>query len=99
VSGEVNATYTEGLQVVQGDGVAVEVEEGILEHATMPVAEASFVSPSSTSPMNESARVVVGDTYERTKRSRLSQSGFLGLKRMNLLKRTWAMGAMPLDSG
>jgi hypothetical protein len=54
LSGEANVTYAEGLQVVQGDGIAVEVEEGILEHAAMPVAEASFVSPSCTSPMNES---------------------------------------------
>jgi hypothetical protein len=37
-------------------------------------------------------------TYERTKRSRLSQSGFLGLKVMNLLKRTWATGAMPMGA-
>jgi hypothetical protein len=39
-----------------------------------------------------------GETYERTKRSRLSQSGFLGLKVMNLLKRTWATGAMPIGA-
>lgn len=36
-------------------------------------------------------------TYERTKRSRFNQSGFLGLKVMALLNRTWAAGAMPLD--
>jgi hypothetical protein len=39
-----------------------------------------------------------GKTYERTKRSRLSQSGFLGLKVMNLLNRTWATGAMPIGA-
>jgi hypothetical protein len=34
-------TYPEGLQVVDRDGIAVEVEEGILKHATVPVAEGS----------------------------------------------------------
>lgn len=38
------------------------------------------------------------DTYERTKRSRLTQSGFLGLKFMNLLNKTWATGAMPMGA-
>ena len=37
-------------------------------------------------------------TYERTKRSRLTQSGFLGLKLMNLLNKTWATGAMPIGA-
>lgn len=39
------------------------------------------------------------ETYERTKRSRFSHLGFLGLNFMNLLKRTWATGAMPLRAG
>lgn len=37
-------------------------------------------------------------TYERTKRSLFSQSGFFGLKFMNLLKRTWATGAIPMGA-
>lgn len=37
-------------------------------------------------------------TYERTKRSRFNHSGFLGLKVMNLLNRTWATGAMPIGA-
>lgn len=37
-------------------------------------------------------------TYERTKRSRLTQSGFEGLKVMNLLNITWATGAMPIGA-
>ena len=37
-------------------------------------------------------------TYDRTNLSRLSQSGFSGLKVMNLLKRTWATGAMPIGA-
>ena len=37
-------------------------------------------------------------TYDKTKRSRLSQSGFLGLKFMNLLNMTWATGAMPMGA-
>lgn len=32
-------TYAEGLEVVHGDLVAVEVEEGILEHAAVTVAD------------------------------------------------------------
>lgn len=31
-------TYAEGLDVVHGDGIAEEVEEGILEHAAVAVA-------------------------------------------------------------
>jgi hypothetical protein len=30
--------YAEGLEIVHGDAVAVEVEEGILEHAAVAVA-------------------------------------------------------------
>jgi len=37
-------------------------------------------------------------TYERTNRSRLTQSGFEGLKVMNLLNITWATGAMPIGA-
>ena len=37
-------------------------------------------------------------THDKTKRSRLSQSGFLGLKFMNLLNITWATGAMPMGA-
>ena len=37
-------------------------------------------------------------TYERTKRSRLIQLGFLGLKVMNLLNTTWATGAIPMGA-
>ena len=31
-------TYAEGLDIIDRDGIAVEVEEGILEHAAMTVA-------------------------------------------------------------
>jgi hypothetical protein len=37
-------------------------------------------------------------THERTNRSRLSHFGFLGLKVMNLLNRTWATGAIPMGA-
>lgn len=37
-------------------------------------------------------------TYESTKRSLLSQFGFFGLKFRNLLKRTWATGAIPMGA-
>jgi len=38
------------------------------------------------------------DTYESTNLSLLTHSGFLGLKVMNLLKRTWAEGARPMGA-
>ena len=37
-------------------------------------------------------------TYDKTNRSRFGQSGFLGLKVMNLLNRTWAAGAKPMGA-
>lgn len=40
----------------------------------------------------------MSSTYDRTKRSRLTQSGFFGLNVMNLLKRTWATGAIPIGA-
>lgn len=39
-----------------------------------------------------------GITYDRTKRSRFTQLGFLGLKDINLLKRTWEAGARPMGA-
>lgn len=86
---ETRATYTESLQVVDAEGVAKEVEDGILEHAAMAIA----------GPRDQQWQLREcnpGTTHDRTKRSRFSHLGFLGLNLMNLLKRTWAMGAMPL---
>jgi hypothetical protein len=80
---------TEVLQVIHGEVVAEEVEEGILEHAAVTVADMISIIYSFWQP---------GEPYERTKRSRLAQSGFLGLKFMNLLKRTWETGAMPIGA-
>ncbi len=37
-------------------------------------------------------------TYESTNRSLLAHPGFLGLKVMNLLKRTCATGAIPIGA-
>lgn len=37
-------------------------------------------------------------THDRTNRSRLTQSGFFGLKVMNLFHRTCATGAMPMGA-
>lgn len=39
----------------------------------------------------------LGIAHERTKRSRFNHLVFLGLNFINLLKRTWATGAMPLS--
>lgn len=86
------STYTEALQVIHANGVAKEVKESILKHATVTVPD--LVSYSSFSATETQKRT----TYERTKRSRLAQSGFLGLKLMNLLKRTWETGAMPIGA-
>jgi hypothetical protein len=93
---DVRITYSEGLEVIDGEVIAKEVEEGILKHAAVAVAGDEncqfFFS------LNELVASAAGSkTYERTKRSRFNQSGFLGLKVMNLLNRTWATGAMPLD--
>lgn len=55
-----------------------------------PLLENEYVSFTSSSEHR------VAQTYERTNLSLLSHLGFLGLNLMNLLKRTWAMGAMPL---
>ena len=35
----ISGPYAERLQVIQREGIAVEVEEGILEHAAVPVAK------------------------------------------------------------
>lgn len=40
----------------------------------------------------------MGHTHDSTKRSRLTQLGFLGLKLMNLLNITWATGAIPMGA-
>lgn len=67
------------------------MKKGILKHAAVTVAtEGSAVSDGMT------WEVELLGTHERTKRSRFNQSGFLGLNFMYLLKRTWAIGAIPL---
>ncbi len=40
----------------------------------------------------------IGQAHDSTKRSRLTQSGLLGLKLINLLNRTCATGAMPMGA-
>jgi hypothetical protein len=86
------------------------VEESILEHAAVTVAARELVvayetresrAISSCSQMAEMGRANFRwreGTYERTNRSRFNHSGFLGLKVMNLLNRTWATGAMPIGA-
>jgi hypothetical protein len=101
--------YTEVLQVVDAEGIAEQVQQRILEHAAVTVA----VRGVSVSHSNSSGALrkrlpkaltaigtaqESGNTYERTNRSRFSQSGFLGLNLMNLLNRTWATGAMPIGA-
>lgn len=73
-------TYAERLEVVHADGVTEQVEESILEHATVAVAGGLGQWQAGWQRQRKS--------YERTKRSLFSQSGFFGLKVMNLLKRT-----------
>lgn len=91
--------YPEVLEVVHSDGIAEEVKESVLEHAAVTVAKHQSVRHlwyGGGLPGCQ-GQGVPGYTYERTKRSLFSQSGFLGLNFMNWLKRTWAMGAMPLE--
>lgn len=90
---EINRAYTEGLEVIQGQLVAEEVQQSVLQHAAVavPIRSSSVWTISSETGSRQG-------TYERTKRSRLTQSGFLGLKFMNLLNRTWATGAMPIGA-
>ncbi len=88
-SGEL--TYAEGLQVVDGDAIAEEVQQGILQHASVSVARKDGCVSRVGGHADERPQ-----THERTKRSLFSHLGFFGLNFMNLLKRTWATGAMPL---
>lgn len=88
------STYTEGLEVIDGQGISVEVEQSILQHASVSVAVKGVRSVARHYVRTFGERMK--QTYERTKRSRFNHLGFLGLNFMNLLKRTWATGAMPL---
>ena len=90
----VQKTYAESLEVVHGDTVAVEVEESILQHAAVAVPRVNLRQHRITQSKEDRR---CGSTHERTKRSRFSQLGFLGLNLINRLNRTWATGAMPLD--
>ena len=69
------------------------MKEGILQHAAMAVA---LELGERESTVGLAGQGQAKGTYERTKRSRFNHLGFLGLNVMNLLKRTWATGAMPL---
>jgi hypothetical protein len=72
-------TYTELLQVLNADIIAEKVDECILKHASVTVAALE---------LDVSCNWRQKSTYERTKRSRLTQLGFFGLNVMNLLNRT-----------
>ena len=103
-------TYAELLQVVKADIVAEQVDQRILEHAAVAVAAgagqpsccvkrgARLDWPPLRIGKGREKKERAKSTYERTKRSRLTQLGFLGLKVMNLLKTTWAKGAMPMGA-
>lgn len=84
-------TYTEFLEVLDGQGISEEVQQSILQHASVTVTERKILG-------------VIGiwvcfiGTHERTNRSRFNHLGFLGLNFMYLLKRTWATGAMPMGA-
>jgi hypothetical protein len=78
---EIEITYSESLQVIDAEVVTEEVEESILKHAAVSVTKAQ-------NGQWMGAGRLLQLTYERTKRSRFNQSGFLGLKFRNLLNRT-----------
>lgn len=86
-------TYAESLDIIHGELVAKEMEEGILKHAAVTVA---MKGGGQGNARKKTAGENQDCTYDRTKRSRLSHLGFCGLNLMNLLKSTWATGAMPL---
>jgi hypothetical protein len=160
IDARVGSTYTEVLEVVDGDLVAEEMDQSILEHASVTVAvrkglarwldnskkndnhiqtvhrsnaemrpglqkSHAYDYVSLQSQEKQASRLlhpaekgvelccefpqsvlrfrpplaldatfganrkeIAGNTYDRTKRSRLTQSGFFGLKVMNLLKTT-----------
>lgn len=85
----VNFTHSKGFDVVHGDGVAKQVQQGILQHAAMAVSvlRVSF-QLFQQRVFVDGLRAKVKYTYESTNRSLFGQLGFLGLKVMNLLKRT-----------
>ena len=74
------------------------MKEGVLQHAAVAVAVwHPKLKNCLPLPITRSTGGRIGrQTYDRTKRSRFNHLGFLGLNFMNLLKRTWATGAMPL---
>lgn len=61
-------------------------------------ASPSFLSPIVAVEFIKVDMLARFSTYESTKRSLLGQFGFFGLKFMNLLKRTWATGAIPMGA-
>jgi hypothetical protein len=89
------AAYTEGLEIVKGEVIAIEVKESILEHASVAVTIRSVSQFGSRLPCIYWRR---GVTYERMNLSRLCHLGFLGLNLMNRFQRTCATGAMPLET-
>lgn len=79
-------TYTEGLEIVDGQSVSVQVEQSILKHASVAVAGRLLRSEARHVDDRTKARGGEGErTHERTKRSRFSHFGFFGLNFMNLL--------------
>jgi hypothetical protein len=74
---------TEVFQLVHRQTISKQMEKDILQATRMSV-----------TTVNASPEVM----YERTNLSRLIQEVFLGLNFMNLLKRTWLTGAMPMGA-
>ena len=99
----------ERLQVVHAERVAEKVEEGVVEHDSVAVAVHSLalghkpVLPPTVvvSHLHSYATHAVREfllTYDSTNLSLLTQSGFFGLKVMNLFQTTWATGAIPMGA-
>lgn len=79
-------TYAEGLKIVDGQSISVQVEQSILEHASVAVARGLLRSEARHLDNRAKARGGEGErAHERTKRSRFSHFGFFGLNFMNLL--------------
>lgn len=76
-----HTTYTEVLEVVQGQVVAEQVQHGVLQHATVAVAEDEQVAvdPPDQGSANVRCRRVHAEMY----------LGFFGLAFRNLDHRIW----------
>jgi hypothetical protein len=95
---------TEPLQLLHWQSESKQMEKNILQTTSMSITVPN-VSPrakqqNEKDPKQEAKNWKRAEwgSHERTKRSLLIHLGFLGLNFINLLKRTWETGAMPIGA-